>query len=1090
MPRRWDASGNLIEDAPKRRWDANGNLVSDTPDYQWYDTLATGALRVVPSVAGAMGAAALAAPTGPGALVAGAAGGAAGAGLGETAAQEYEIARGLRKGGLNYKTIAVETGLGAIPIGKGKVAYQALKGAGMGLAGTTGRTLAEEDRMPTLGEAAGGAVVGGALGGGMEALAKWLRVRKGPQAAQDAPGAPISAEGGVATPDTELPHSQAPAPLRDIVAPPRHNAGFGESPLGRAVAKGETEVATPVATTGLETEPVSKLRELYTLMRGLTPAQQAAEPELITRLRDEIRRRADAARAGAEPPSRVATPESAPTPFAFGDTVAPEGVTPRTPVSMGLHKEIDPATAHPGIEARAATPGQATAARQVIADNLPEVEAASRGQVPLADMTTGGEVNLLAKGQNFASPEAAGTAAQAEGMLLTRLNELAAKKGAGTLTDAEATELAHVATQYPELVINNFAGRAEWGRTGRVLQVRIANKIVSVPEALVAQAVRLKLSPASIGQVIVEGGHDLDAGVRALRTAAAKETPFLQKLASYMTGNMLMGPKTQERNIVGNVTNLLSQIGIRPLQALAERMRVGPTGAREVLAGETAPSLQAAAKAIPESWESFWHVLKKGYAPGLTPTTGGMDIGRIEFAGGVANPWNLVGRLLEGTDVFFRQVATDAELAGRLYTLERTAAQRGLEKGSFAWDKAVADARAAAEQHALRATAQEKPGPIAGGLMRLKAAHPNAAPLWQALLPFVKTPANLLRQGLEWTPAGFVMKGANASQVGSRAAAEVQARAAAGTIGMVALWGLAANGQLSGNGPKDPAEKARLYESGWRPNSVKIGDAWYSYGPLQPVAIPMTLVANAWEQWQEQNKTTAGDPVDPVALVGNTMLGAANSIIDQSFLSGVSSLVEALQDPQQYGKAWASRTAQTLVPMSGLVRSLAQTADPTIRRPETVAEGVTAMIPGASTTLNPRLDRFGQPVQRVGGPLNRMFNIFEGSPEVSDPVAEALAAAGKNLKPAAPVRTLLVGNQEVALNRDDAFALGQAKGQALYALLKPVIERPGFKTLSKEQQKQTLDRLLRRSNDTVSQRARGAVAHRRPLVLDQLVGRR
>jgi hypothetical protein len=53
------------------------------------------------------------------------------------------------------------------------------------------------------------------------------------------------------------------------------------------------------------------------------------------------------------------------------------------------------------------------------------------------------------------------------------------------------------------------------------------------------------------------------------------------------------------------------------------------------------------------------------------------------------------------------------------------------------------------------------------------------------------------------------------------------------------------------------------------------------------------------------------------------------------------------------------------------------------RAPQSVAEGVQAIIPGQSQKLEPRLTRFGEPVQRGEGALN----VFKPSPVVNDPVA-------------------------------------------------------------------------------------------------------
>jgi hypothetical protein len=75
------------------------------------------------------------------------------------------------------------------------------------------------------------------------------------------------------------------------------------------------------------------------------------------------------------------------------------------------------------------------------------------------------------------------------------------------------------------------------------------------------------------------------------------------------------------------------------------------------------------------------------------------------------------------------------------------------------------------------------------------------------VVPFIKTPANIMRQGLEFSPTGVLMK---AARQGGRAGAQAQARAVLGTTAAGYLFWLAATGRLSGNGPRDPHDRAAL----------------------------------------------------------------------------------------------------------------------------------------------------------------------------------------------------------------------------------------------------------------------------------------
>jgi hypothetical protein len=195
--------------------------------------------------------------------------------------------------------------------------------------------------------------------------------------------------------------------------------------------------------------------------------------------------------------------------------------------------------------------------------------------------------------------------------------------------------------------------------------------------------------------------------------------------------------------------------------------------------------------------------------------------------------------MLDATDALFRSIARNQEWYGVAYAQarkeglrsnaiqERIAELRSAGRANDPADTALAQSLDAhADQFARRTVFQEPGGEITRAVQGLQKIPGGAF-----VLPFVKTPANILRQGLEFSPAGAVMKGARA---GGCAGAQAQGRALAGSLALVpmALW--AVQGRLSGSGPQDPAERVALMESGWRPNSIRIGDRWISYQLFQP----------------------------------------------------------------------------------------------------------------------------------------------------------------------------------------------------------------------------------------------------------------
>src|SRR6185503_7697160 len=120
--------------------------------------------------------------------------------------------------------------------------------------------------------------------------------------------------------------------------------------------------------------------------------------------------------------------------------------------------------------------------------------------------------------------------------------------------------------------------------------------------------------------------------------------------------------------------------------------------------------------------------------------------------------------------------------------------------------------RQRADAFAARAVFQEDPGAFINHILRIKS-DPNVPVAIRAaatfVTPFIRTPANILRQGLEFSPVGLAMP---AAKQGGREGVQALGRAALGSMVLAPIAYLAATGQLSGNGPSDPGERTALLE--------------------------------------------------------------------------------------------------------------------------------------------------------------------------------------------------------------------------------------------------------------------------------------
>jgi len=558
-----------------------------------------------------------------------------------------------------------------------------------------------------------------------------------------------------------------------------------------------------------------------------------------------------------------------------------------------------------------------------------------------------------------------------------------------------------------------------------------------------------------------------------------KQSSAMDKIRSYYYANILSGVKTHERNFIGNVANIAGNLVTHPIGAGIDAATSAVTGAPRTMRLDEMPTQFAGALAgLERGIRDFAFTMKEGVSPDAlsrslhTGELGKLDIPRVEFAGGGANPFNLPGRFLDASDTLFRSISKNMELYGLAST---TAKNEGLTGPAFLDRVATLRSATTPEGVALRDQAhlfarrsvfQEQPGEAVQKVQELVRIFP-----WLSfIIPFIKTPANILRQGIEFSPLGVAMP---AFRQGGRAGAQAQARVAAGTAAAGALAYLAATGRLSGSGPSNQAERNALYEKGWNPNSVKIGDKWVSYQLFQPVSVQAAIIANAFEQAAE-----GGDEESYATAGANILSRSMNSFLNQSFLSGLFDFVEAIQSVDRSAARVAGRTASGFVPLVSLQRQIAQGMDPVIRQPRTVEQNVLTSLPGLSQSVPARLTRFGEEVTRPGGTVKRLFDPFNISPEVDDPVATELSRLGVNISVPSGRLTVPVqlqdrtGLEEFPMSDAQTTGFRQSQGRAVRQILERVMQSPGYRQLSDVDRERVIRSVRTRAVGAVRDQAR------------------
>lgn len=177
-------------------------------------------------------------------------------------------------------------------------------------------------------------------------------------------------------------------------------------------------------------------------------------------------------------------------------------------------------------------------------------------------------------------------------------------------------------------------------------------------------------------------------------------------------------------------------------------------------------------------------------------------------------------------------------------------------------------------------------------------------------------------------------------------------------------------GLISGSGPSDYNQKTELEQTGWRPDSVKIGNTWVPSSFLGPLGGILLMAGNISDAAQ-YDKTI--DSNDYTGIVSKGLLGWGQSQLSKSFLSGASNLLGALSDPSKAATYFKNLGAELLpIPKAatfavGAVKT-AQGDDYQYQTGGVVDKiraelGLTGTLGGTVLALDPSTDAFGRPLK-------------------------------------------------------------------------------------------------------------------------------
>lgn len=233
-------------------------------------------------------------------------------------------------------------------------------------------------------------------------------------------------------------------------------------------------------------------------------------------------------------------------------------------------------------------------------------------------------------------------------------------------------------------------------------------------------------------------------------------------------------------------------------------------------------------------------------------------------------------------------------------------------------------------------------------------------PMLKLFMPFVNVPSNIMRRFVQYTPGLNAIVDSefrNALMGGSGPMAQAQAlgRLTVGGMFWTTAIGMAAAGHITGAGPSNPQVKAQLMETGWRPWSVVSTDddgnkTYTSYHKLEPFSMIYGLAAD-YHEWS-QHMSDDDSNATATALIASV----AKNLTSKSYYTGVSELLNVMDDPDKFGYAYLKQRASSYV--APIFQQVA--GDPNLREARTVMDAVLRKLPGYSEDMAPKRNAIGE----------------------------------------------------------------------------------------------------------------------------------
>ena len=597
-----------------------------------------------------------------------------------------------------------------------------------------------------------------------------------------------------------------------------------------------------------------------------------------------------------------------------------------------------------------------------------------------------------------------------------------------------------------------------------------------------------------------------DAALRDIYRDIGRQMPsrFRDKWNAWRYLAMLGNPRTHVRNVVGNA-GFAPVVAVKDLTATAIEEAVYRVSGGKL---ERSKAMVGASKGdralLSAAWGDYAKVQETALGGGkysdFANANKYVEEGRTIFR---LKPLEAArkgnGAALDAEDVWFSK-------PHYAYAMAQYCKARGITAEQIRQGKGVKEARAYAVREAQKATYRDTNAfsqafselgrSIRPGNNKVRKGVSLAM---EGILPFRKTPANILARGVEYSPIGLMVGIKQAAfdvKSGKKTGAEAIDSISAGLTGtgLVALGlYLASQWLVRGHGGDDDKERKMEEMMGHQAYALELPDGKsVTLDWLAPECLPFFVGVNLWEQ-------TAGEAEDmTLSTLLNSVKMVSEPMLEMSCLQSLNDVFDAVGYassggldglPAALASAATSYLTQALPTLLGQAERTAED-----RRYTTYTERnafltsdmqytlgrASARIPGVDYQQIPYIDAWGRP-EMSGNAGERAFNNFLNPAYTSEIETSAMeeellrlyrSTGEGGVLPSRAAKYFTVSGERKDLTAEEYVQYATLKGQASYQLIRSLTESEAYRAMSEEEKVQA----VKNAYDLATQTAKAEIS--------------